>query len=117
MPPEVNISNSPPMKIRYIYVYLYIYICVYTYMYICTYVIYIYIYIYIYTYICKRKSCTGKHRMKVCDSICLEDIYMNINIYIISKEVKVSLTKNLKFLKLEFEFIRIELIRQLFFLS
>ena len=55
--------------------------------------------------------------MKVCDSICLEDIYMNINIYIISKEVKVSLTKNLKFLKLEFQFIRIELIRQLFFLS
>ena len=84
-----------------------------TYMYICTYVIYIYVY----TYICKRKIYTAKHRMKLCDSFCLEDIYMNINIYIRSKEVKVSLTKNLKFLKLEFEFIRIELIRQLFFLS
>ena len=44
-------------------------------MYICTYVIYIY------TYICKRKSCTAKHRMKLCDSFCLEDIYMNINIF------------------------------------
>ena len=83
----------------------------YIYMYICTYVIYIY------TYICKRKRCTAKHRMKLCDSFCLEDIYMNINIYIRSKEVKVSPTKNLKFFKLEFEFIRIELIRQLFFLS
>ena len=74
---------------------------------------------YIYTYICKRESCTAKHRMKLCFSFCLGDIYMNINIYIYirSKEVKVSLTKNLKFLKLEFEFIRIQLIRQLFFLS
>ena len=86
-----------------------------TYIYICKYVIYIYIYVY--TYICKRKNCTAKHRMKLCDSFCLEDIYMNINIYIRSKEVKVSPTKNLKFLKLEFEFIKIELIRQLFFLS
>ena len=85
----------------YIYIYVYMHIC----------------HIYIYTYICKRKSCTAKHRMKLCDSFCLEDIYMNINIYIRSKEVKVSLTKNLKFLKLEFEFNRIELIRQLFFLS
>ena len=49
-----------------------------TYMYICTYVIYIYIY----TYICKRESCTAKHRMKLCFSFCLGDIYMNINIYI-----------------------------------
>ena len=52
-----------------------------------------------------------KEKSILCDSFCLEDIYMNINIYIRSKEVKVSLTKNLEFLKLEFEFIRIKLIR------
>ena len=66
---------------------------------------------------CKRKGCTAKRRIKLCYFFCLEDIYMNIYIYIRSEELKVSLTKNLKFLKLEFEFIRIELIRQLFFLS